>query len=82
MYSENRDLLVLLKHELMKPQDMEREVAHLHELLFHIEQSDNIAKAHEIIDLNKYKSNPQSGNRKRLYPQQKGNSFVFLNNRN
>ncbi|ODT52666.1 MAG: hypothetical protein ABS68_08845 [Niastella sp. SCN 39-18] len=82
MYSENRDLLVLLKHELMKPQDMEREVAHLHELLFHIEQSDNIAKAHEIIDLNKYKVIRKAVIVKDYIRSKKEIPFVFLNNRN
>lgn len=82
MYSENRDLLVLLKYELMKPQDMEREVAHLHELLFHIEQSDNIAKAHEIIDLNKYKVIRKAVIVKDYIRSKKEIPFVFLNNRN
>lgn len=73
---------MLLKHELMKPQDMEREVAHLHELLFHIEQSDNIAKAHEIIDLNKYKVIRKAVIVKDYIRSKKEIPFVFLNNRN
>ncbi|MBK8710577.1 MAG: hypothetical protein IPL97_01645 [Niastella sp.] len=66
----------------MKPQDMEREVALLHELLYHIEQSDNIATAHEIIDLNKYKVIRKVAIVKDYIRSKKEIPFVFLNNRN
>ncbi len=55
MNNANRDLLVLLKQDLMTPQAIEQEVAWLHELLFMVERLDNFVKAHELLDLNKYK---------------------------
>lgn len=55
MNNTNRDLLVLFNQKLMSPKAIENEVGLLHELLFTVERLDNIAKAHEIIDLNKYK---------------------------
>ena len=45
----------MFKQELMTPQAIEHEVEMLHELLFSVERLDNVVKAHEIIDLNKYK---------------------------
>ena len=55
MNKSNRDILVMFKQELMTPQAIEHEVELLHELLFTVERLDNVVKAHEVIDLNKYK---------------------------
>ncbi|MEO5647167.1 MAG: hypothetical protein ABIQ56_02330 [Chitinophagaceae bacterium] len=78
----NRDLLVLFKEELMTPQALEHEVELLHEMLYRVELIDNIAIAHEVIDINKYKIFDTLNvirdiiNLKTLKP------FVFLNNKN
>ncbi len=82
MNKSNRDLLVMFKQELMTPQAMEHEVSLLHEMLFMVERLDNFVKAHEIIDLNKYKIISQSIAIKNIIRQQKDKPFVFLNNKN
>lgn len=82
MNKSNRDLLVMFKQELMTPQAIEHEVSMLHEMLFHVERLDNFVKAHEIIDLNKYKITSRSVAIKNMIRQQKEKPFVFLSNKN
>ena len=55
MKQPNRDLLILLKQELMSTEAIEHEVDLLHNLLAHVEKVDNFIVAHEVIDLNKLK---------------------------
>jgi len=82
MNNANRDLLVLFKQELMTPQAIEQEVAWLHELLFCVERLDNFVKAHELIDLNKYRISKKSLDIKKIIRRKKDQAFVFLNNKN
>ncbi|MEO5943381.1 MAG: hypothetical protein ABIP30_07880 [Ferruginibacter sp.] len=82
MNKSNRDLLVMFKQELMTPQAMEHEVEMLHELLFTVERLDNVVKAHEIIDLNRYKIIGKNFEIKSFLRKQTDKPFVFLNNKN
>ncbi len=82
MRNPNRDILVLLKQELMTAQAMEREVSLLHELLYTVEKLDNIVIAHELLDLNKYKVISKSFHIKNFLRSGKEKPFVFLNNLN
>lgn len=82
MNKSNRDLLVMFKQELMTPQAMEHEVEMLHELLFTVERLDNVVKAHEIIDLNRYKIISKNFEIKSFLRKQTDKPFVFLNNKN
>ncbi len=82
MNNSNRDLLVLFKQELMTPQAIEQEVALLHDLLFWVERLDNFVKAHELIDLNKYKITNKAIDIKKVIRGKKDPSFLFLNNLN
>ena len=82
MNKSNRDLLVMFKQDLMTQQAMEHEVSLLHEMLFTVERLDNFVKAHEIIDLNKYKIITRAVAIKNIIRQQKEKPFVFLNNKN
>ena len=82
MYNPNRDILVLLKQDLMTLQDMEREVSLLHELLYHVERLENVVAAHELIDLNKYKLISKPTFVKNFLKAGKEKPFVFLNNKN
>ncbi len=82
MPNMNRDLLVLFNQQLMTPQAMEQEVNKLHELLFQVERTDNVAIAYEIIDLNKYKVIQTHHLVKNLIRSRKEEAFIFLNNRN
>ena len=82
MTNSNRDLLVLLKQDLMTPQAIEQEVAWLHELLFMVERLDNFVKAHELLDLNKYKISNKPVEIKKVIRKKREQAFVFLNNKN
>ena len=78
----NRDLLVLFKEELMSPQALEHEVELLHEMLFRVEVIENVAKAHEVIDLNKYKVINKLHIIRDTIRMKILKPFVFLNNKN
>ena len=82
MNAPNRDLLVMFRQELMSPQDMEQQVSLLHSLLFQVERLDNVVKAHEIIDLNRFRIISKLPHVKSFFRSQKEKPFVFLNNLN
>lgn len=82
MHNPNRDILVLLKQELMTAQAMEREVSLLHELLYTVEKLDNLVTAHELLDLNRYKVISKPFQIKNFLRSGKEKPFVFLNNLN
>jgi hypothetical protein len=82
MNNINRDLLVMFNQELMSPQAIEHEVELLHELLYNVERMENLAKAHEIIDLNKYKITNKEHLVKGVIRLQDLKPFVFLNCKN
>ena len=82
MNKSNRDLLVLFKQELMTPQAIEHEVSWLHELLFKVERMDNFIRAHELIDINRYKITNNDLAIKKNVRRKKDQPFVFLNNKN
>jgi hypothetical protein len=82
MNNPNRDLLVLFKQELMTPQAMEHEVSLLHDLLYTVERLENVSRAHELIDLNKYKLISKQSLIKSYLRAGKEKAFVFLNNKN
>jgi len=72
----------MFKQELMTPQAMEHEVTLLHHLLFQVERLDNVARAHELIDLHKYKIIHKELEIKNFFRQRKEKAFVFLFNMN
>ncbi len=78
----NRDLLVLFKEELMSPQALEHEVELLHEMLFRVEVIDNVAIAHEVLDLNKYKVINKLQIIRDTIRMKALKPFVFLSNKN
>jgi len=82
MNNINRDLLVMFNQELMSPQAIEHQVEMLHELLFDVERTENLAAAHEVIDLNKYKIYTKHSSVKSTIKEQELKPFVFLNCRN
>jgi len=82
MNNPNRDLLVLFNQELMTPQSIEHEVELLHQLLYTIEKIENLAIAHEILDLNKYTVISKPNQLRKLIRQKELKPFVFLNCRN
>ena len=82
MNNINRDLLVMFNQELMSPQAIEHQVEKLHEMLYNVEQMENIASAHEVIDLNKYKIFESGSIVKNIIRLQELTPFVFLNCKN
>jgi len=82
MHKSNRDLLVLFKEELMTPQAIEHEVELLHELLYSVEKLDNLAVAHEVINLNKYKVQHDLQIIRETLRKKDLKPFIFLNNKN
>jgi hypothetical protein len=82
MKSPNRDLLVLLKDEYMSEHAIEQEVERLNAMLFHVESNENIAKAHELIDLNKFRIYPQKKKVMQVLQEKELKPFVFLFNMN
>lgn len=79
MNNINRDLLVMFNQELMSPQAIEHQVELLHEMLFHVERMENLAGAHEVIDLNRYKISGDVLTVKNIIREQDLKPFVFLN---
>ena len=82
MNNINRDLLVMFNQELMSPKAIEHQVEMLHELLFDVERTENIAAVHEVIDLNNYKIYIKHPSVKSTIKEQELKPFVFLNCRN
>jgi len=66
----------------MTPNAIEKEVAWLHELLYHVERLDNFVVSHEILNLVKYKVTKNPVEIKKLIRNKKEQAFVFLNNKN
>lgn len=77
----NRDLLVLFKEE-SNPKAIEQEVELLHELLFSVEQIENLVVAHEVININKYKIFSDTNVIRETLKHKTLKPFVFLNNKN
>jgi len=82
MNNSNRDLLVLFNQELMTPQAIENEVELLHEILYTVENLENIVTAHEVIDVNKYKIYTTPQQLSSIIRQRELKPFVFLNCKN
>ncbi len=81
--TSNRDLLVMFRERLMSQKDIDREVMQLNELLFTTERLDNFVKAHEVIDLNRFKIVKNTVDIKKMVRQKKLNKpFVFFSNKN
>lgn len=72
----------MFNQELMSPKAIEHQVEMLHEILFDVERTDNLAAAHEVIDLNRYKIYVQHTSVKNTIKEQELKPFVFLNCRN
>ena len=82
MNNINRDLLVMFNQELMSPQAIEQQVELLHELLLDVERMENLAIAHEVIDLNKYKIFSKYTVIKDTIRMQELKPYIFLNCKN
>lgn len=82
MKSPNRDLLVLLKDETMSEQAIEQEVEKLNSMLFRLERSECFSKAHELIDMNKFRLVHDARQIQQFAREKQQKPFVFLCNLN
>ncbi len=82
MENLNRDLLVLLKQNLMSPSALDYHVKKLHTVLYQTETLENFMRAHEIFDINKCKIISKPYRIYNIIRQQPLGSFVFLFNKN
>lgn len=82
MNKSNRDLLVLFKEELMTPQAIKHEVEMLHEMLYMVENVNNVCLVHEVIDLNRFKVHSKMPVIRNLLLRKELKPFVFLSNKN
>jgi hypothetical protein len=82
MNKKNRDLLLLVKNNAFDAAALDKEVDQLHQLLFAIERLDHFVKAHELIDMRRYKIYNSSFRIKNAIREKKEQAFVFLFNKN
>lgn len=77
----NRELLVLFRDKSDSTL-IERQVESLHELLYHVEKIENIAIAHEVINIRKRKIFRRSKQVLCVLKVETLKPFTFLNNLN
>ncbi|MFM2363169.1 MAG: hypothetical protein RLZZ316_2071 [Bacteroidota bacterium] len=82
MKNANRDLLVLLKDDTIDQQLIGAQLAQLNRLLIQLETEDNLCKAHELIDVNRYEIVQKNSKMIKLLQQDKLKPFQFLLNKN
>ena len=82
MPNKKRDLLMLVSKNTPSSSALNREAEWLHVLLFETEKLDNVATAHELIDLQRYKVYNNSFQVKNALRAKEERAFVFLFNKN
>jgi len=82
MNPRNRDLLVLTKKELMNQQELEHEIELLNDLFCHVENSNALCLANEVIDINRYKIIRKLHLVRQLLKEPRLKPFVFICNKN
>lgn len=79
---KRRDLLVLLNEDHRSKEAIDHEVEWLHEVLYHVEELDNFCKAHELIDVNRYRIYDNPNRVKKAVLRQAVKAFQFISNKN
>jgi hypothetical protein len=82
MKNKRRDLLVLLNNEHRSQEAIDHEVEWLHDVLYHVEELENFCKAHELIDLNRYRIVTRTGLVKKAVLRKDFKAFEFISNKN
>ncbi len=82
MRASNRDLLVLVKDELLSPASMEMELERIHTLLLGFETPGNLILAHEVFDMNRYKKLSSLKSIQKVMNVKEIKPFVFIINKN
>ena len=79
---KRRDLLVLLNEDHRSKEAIDHEVEWLHEVLYYVEELDNFCKAHELIDVNRYRIYDKPNRVKKAVLRQSAKAFEFISNKN
>jgi hypothetical protein len=82
MKTQDRDLLVLVRDELMSSQFIEQELEQLNEMLIQFETMDKFCTVHEIFDLNRFKIIVKQRKIQQVVMQRVLKPFQFLFNKN
>jgi hypothetical protein len=82
MKASNRDLLVLLKTDVLGPVRLRSEIAFLEDLLKEVETLQNVALAYELVDVHRRRLEKRSHIVKEALKGKISKPFLFLNNRN
>ena len=81
-HNQRRDLLVLLNNEHRSQHAIYQEVEWLHDVLFHVEALENFCRAHELLDLNRYKVISNVAKVKKAVLRKDFKAFEFISNKN
>jgi hypothetical protein len=82
MHQGGRDLLVLSNKISLTPQQLEKELQSLHELLYSIETSNHFCTANEVINLNNYKIITKPRLIEKSVREAEKKPFIFIFNKN
>ncbi|NCT93093.1 MAG: hypothetical protein GXC72_01610 [Chitinophagaceae bacterium] len=82
MSSFSRDLWLHPKQDHRNPQELDRELAFLHALLYHAESWEAFCQAHEIIDTHKRKIFRKPHLMQKALHNNRDTAFLFVNNLN
>jgi hypothetical protein len=82
MKTPNRDLLVLVKDGSFNKKAMEIELEQLNRLLIRFETMENICVAHEVFDMNRYRTIVQPHRVRKYISSKEVRPFVFVGNKN
>jgi hypothetical protein len=82
MQSSNRDLLVLSNTRKRSSEELMKEVAHLHQILFETENWQTFSLANEILDINRHVIIRKAHIIQKILTNRKQKPFVFVCNKN
>jgi hypothetical protein len=77
-----RDLILLRKEDQLDELNIEREVECLNYLLQMVETISSLSRAHELIDMNRYKIYQDKLTVSKALKQKEGKPFQFIINKN
>lgn len=80
--SRSRDLLVLINHEGWSEKAIEKELAHINEILFQAERLHNLAACTEVMDMVRYRRITKPVGVKRYLKNKSEAPFIFFLNSN
>lgn len=73
---------MMLNNEQRSLEAIEQEVEWLHDVLYHVEEIDNFCRAHEVLDLNRYKVITKLQQVRKVVVRRQERPFIFISNKN